>query len=220
MRITLALLCVLALACLAISDDGAPLNPDGEGWELAGAIVARVDGEALGLSDLDSELTISKFLTQDVGSERSRRSVVDGIIKKRLLVSEAEKLRLEADRAEVVELLGVLFVNAGGEEPFWSEMSTASVAESYVFKWVRELILMRKYLKLRRQTTFVSESELVAFYGANREAFNFQPLSEVHEKVRDYLADKKHKKHLSQWMDKQAKAGRVRVVQFSKGELR
>jgi hypothetical protein len=220
MRTALALLCVLVLVPFALAAEGESQPPDAEGWELVGAIVARVDGKALGLSDLDSELAIGKYITPDMGSDRSRRSVVDGIIKKRLLVAEAEKLHLEADKDEVLALLGELFEKAGGEESFWAEVGAVPVAESYVFMWVRELILMRKYLKLRRQTTFLSESEVVAFYRANLEAFNFLPFSEVHEKVRDYLVEKQYKKQLSQWMDKQAKAGRVRVVQFSKGELR
>ncbi len=232
MKTIRALLCVLLLpvlvGCAATGSTGrslanstgnpAALGAEEDGWELVGTIVARIDNEALTLSDLDIELAISRFLTAKEGGERTRRAVIDAIIKRRLLVSEAQKLRLEAEKEEVLELLGTLFANAGGEEPFWSEMAAVPVAESSVFSWVRELILMRKYIKLRRQTTFVSESELIAFFYANHKVFGFAPLSEVHDEVRDYLAGKKHQKQLSQWMDKQAKKGRVRVVETSKGE--
>lgn len=192
---------LLAFAC------GAALS-----YELADSVVAKVDEEVVLLSDLKAEAAILRL-----GGEAilpPLRVLVRDIIKRRLLVSQALKLRMEVKAEDVKEEVAALTGEGSEAETFWRTMKRLGIGEKEVERRVGEMALARNYTQLKRRSIYVAESDVRAFYAENREALGHSTLSEARDEIRDFLASKKYQAELSVWYETQVKLGRVRLSEL------
>ncbi len=173
------------------------------------ALVARVDGTALTWSQVLQEVEVRR-LTGEPPSLQAPEVVREGLVRRWLLLAEAEKLRLSATPAEVDAALADLVARCGGPERFSVLVRERGATEARIRERVRRVLLVEKYLDLRRQMTFVAEAEVQRFYREQKGVFGRdRSLAEVHDQVREYLARKKYQRELDAWIEEQVEAGRV-----------
>lgn len=228
MRLRLrALALVLAVAAvparslaLAAEPEPAPLpkmagaspyvSPD-PAWVLADAAVATVDQHVVTLSDVVAETIILRWMGQG-GKGISQEQVAQTLVRRRLLVLQAEKLRIAAAPEEIATEVQYVAEAGGASSVFWDSMATLGLHRTDVEKRASDLIVMRKYMDLKRQSTYVPEPEVRDFYGEHLDVYGGRPLALVRDEIRERLASQKSAAQLEEWIEKQMKQGRVRMV--------
>lgn len=171
------------------------------------SLVARIDQEVITWSQVLQEVEIRR-LTGESESLTGPPLVRRALVKRRLLIVEAEKLRIEVSDAEVGEAMTSLSA-ASEKQEFWERVAAIGIGRRELEVRARELILERRYLDLRREMTFVPESEIRSFYAEHQEALGGRPLAEVRDEVRAYLAQREYQEELDAWIDRQVQEGRV-----------
>lgn len=176
------------------------------------ALVARVNGQPITWSQVVRETEIRR-LSGEPPSLQHPMLVREGLIRRRLLLFEAEKLRLEADPAELDRSLADLTDRSGGKARFEIHLRKLGGTPARLRERARQMVLVEKYRALRRETTFVAEAEVQRFYRSQRDVFGpDRGTAEVRDEIRDYLARKKYQKALDGWLDDQVAAGRVELM--------
>jgi len=177
----------------------------GEGdWILGDGILARVDREAVTLTEARLEAKIA----EREGRYRSVEAAGLDLVKRRLFVAEAEKLRFQNTPEEVDAAVAELAAKGGGESlDAW--FARVGVTRTDIERRAGEILLMRRFLALRRETTYVSESQVRLFYAENAEVLGDRPLSEIHDTIQAYLTSKRFRTDLDAWIEKQVALGRI-----------
>jgi hypothetical protein len=171
------------------------------------AIAARVDKGVITWSQVLQEIHLRR-LEGESDARLQPGTVLDSLIRGRLLFAEAEKLRLNVDPREVSALVEATASSSGADE-FWEQVNAMGLTQTEVLERSRQRMLVKSYLELRREMTFVPDTEIRAFHVHNSDTFGGRPLSEVREEVRAYLAEEKYREELEQWIDRQIAEGRV-----------
>lgn len=177
--------------------------------ELLDAIVARVDDEAITWSQLHQERAL-RWLAGEGSGEEGLGALRGALVRERLMVREAEKLRLpvpdEAQAAEVAAL------TAAAESARPGQLAALGLDSADVAAWVRRRILARRFSELRREMTFVAEADLRAWHTRHGAVFGDAPIDQVRDELRDYLAQRKNREELAHWIDRQVAEGRVDLI--------
>lgn len=171
------------------------------------AIVARVDDGVIAWSQVLQELELRR-LEGEPESSLAADAVLEFLVRRRLFVKEAEKLRLDVDSDDPSEAVDALAATGG--EIFWKRVAAAGLSRTDLVERARRRNLADAYLDLRREMTFVPVSEIRRFHAARPAAFGDRPLAEVREEVRVRLAAAKYERELTEWLDRQFAEGRVR----------
>ncbi len=173
------------------------------------ALVARVDGTAITWSQVLREAEIRRLEGRS-GAERLPRVVLDALVRRELLVAEAERLRLKVEPAEVEAALRAL------EEACCMRLQRLAERVGVTLEDLRRrqhrILMAEKYLRLRREMTFVPMSEVRAFYWRQRDRFAGQGFAEVRGALRAYLAERRYQKELNAWFERQKAEGRVELL--------
>ncbi len=176
---------------------------------LLDALVARVDGKAVTWSQVVRETRVRR-LEGRPESERLPRVVRDALVRRKLLVAEAHRLRMSAEPAEVDERLAALRRRVG--PPFEARLKALGLTTEDLRARERDILLMEKYLRFRREITFVPASAVTAFYRKNRDRLAGRTLAEVRAELRRYLTEKKYQRELEEWYERQVREGRVDLL--------
>ena len=177
--------------------------------EVLDSIVARVDQSALTWSEVLQETELQRLAGEaDRGADA--KSVVDALVRRRLLVEEARRMRLEVSASETAAAVQALAASAGGEKVLWQRLGQLGLTEAAVFRRAEEILLMRRYVSLREEMAYVPESEVRSYYRQQADALVGRPLDELHDEIRALLAQRKHRQELDQWLERQMAEGRVR----------
>jgi hypothetical protein len=195
--LTRALVALLALIAGTAAAQGQVLD----------AIVARVDDGVITWSQVLQELELRR-LEGESQSSLAAAAVLEFLVRRRLFVKEAEKLRLDVDSDDPSEAVNALAATGG--EIFWERVAAAGLSRTDLVERARRRNLAEAYLDLRREMTFVPVSEIRRFHAAHPTAFGDRPLADVREEVRVHLAAAKYERELSEWLDRQVVEGRVR----------
>ncbi len=176
---------------------------------LLDALVARVDGKAVTWSQVVRETRVRR-LEGRPESERLPRVVRDALVRRKLLVAEALRLRMSAEPGEVDERLAALRRRVGSG--FEARMKALGLTPEDLRARERDILLMEKYLRFRREITFVPTSAVTAFYRKNRDRLAAWTLAEVRAELRRYLTEKKYQRELEEWYERQVREGRVDLL--------
>lgn len=182
----------------------------GREYSLADALVAKIDSEVVTVSELRAEMEIVGW--PEGVAPAGPRVVARDLVKRKLLVSQAERLKMEIPRETLEDEVDELASSGRGEEAFWARMKELGFSRPDVVRRMREVALSRGVVSLKRRSTYVPEAEVRAFYRDNRSVFGARPLSEARETIREHLATRKYQAELSAWMAEQIKSGRVRLL--------
>jgi len=177
--------------------------------EVLDAIVARVDARVVTWSEVLQEQALRRVESAEADAPQGAETVLAGLVRRRLLLAEAEKLRLPEEPGAAPREMTVL-VEARGEG-VWKELLRYGVTRDAMEERARQRRVVEQYLALRREMTFVPEAEIRTFYGRQGEAFGGKSLAEVRDEVRTHLADKSFQRELDQWVDRQMSEGRVSI---------
>ncbi len=173
------------------------------------ALVARVDGRAVTWSQVLREAEIRRLEGRSE-AERLPRVVLDALVRRELLVAEAERLRLKVEAAEVERALREL------EEACCMRLQRLAeqvgVTQEDLRRRQHRILMAEKYLRLRREMTFVPMSEVRAFYWRHRDRFGNQGFAEVRGALRAYLVERRYQKELNAWFESQKAQGRVELL--------
>ena len=161
-----------------------------EGWELVDGILAKVDDKLITLSDVRAERAVLRWQGEENALPVSE--VVRDLVKRALIVSEASKLRINATEDEVRGELAVLAGAGGPPSLFWEEMANIGVTRAEVEERARAVSLVARYLAFRRETTYVSESDVRKYYSDKAVELGGKSLAEVRDEVRERLAEEKY----------------------------
>ncbi|MBI5442871.1 MAG: hypothetical protein HY900_16860 [Deltaproteobacteria bacterium] len=187
------------------------LSPGAGRAEPIDAVVARVGRDVVTRSGVLQEERIGRWDP----SEPVRAPLVTvaaALVRRRLFASEAEKLNLAPTPAEVLRSVDALAVARGDPAGFWGDMAAVGVTENDLRRRARELLLMRRYLDVRKGMAFVPERELRAFLREQAGVLGQEPAPEVQDAVRAYLTERKHRQELKRWLDRQVADGRVQLL--------
>lgn len=177
-----------------------------DGWIFADTVLGRVDREAVTMADVRAEAAVSLL---EGGSVRDPDLTARALMQRRLLMAEAVKLRFTASAEETVAVLAEMERVAGGTDVFRQWMVETGLPRRELERRAREIILSRRYLALRRETTYVPETEVRRVYAENASVFGERSFSEVHDVLRRHLASVKFRADLDQWLEKQVLLGRA-----------
>ena len=174
------------------------------------ALVARIDDGVITWS-----LVVQERELRRVGGapevELGDAAVLDALVRRRLLVAEAKKLRLEVGVDEAREDVEYLVRAAGGER-FWARVAKLGLDRRQLEERAARQILVRRYLDLRREMTFVPESEVRAVFRDQGAAARQRVLAEVRDEIRAQLAETKYREELARWIKRQVAEGRVELM--------
>jgi hypothetical protein len=182
------------------------------------ALVARVDSEVITWSRLVQERELRR-LGGAPESELTPEVLRETLVRRRLLVAEARKLRLEVSAAEAREDVAFL-VRAGGGEAFWKRARRLGLDPAQLEERAAQQLLVRRYQDLRREMTFVPESEVRAFFFAQDPVPAQGSLAEMRDEIRTQLAERKYREELDRWLKRQVAEGRVEWLPLPEGPAR
>jgi hypothetical protein len=187
---------------------------------LLDALVARVDQSVITWSQVVEELAIRR-LAGESDQPLGPRAATDVLVRRRLLVADARKMRLVAPpsevEAEVKAEVKALAGPAGNASAFEAALRKLGLSKEDLNRRATEIVLMRRYLALRRDMTYVPESEVRSFYAGQVDVLGGRPLAEVRDEVRSVLAQRKYQQQLDEWIVRQVAEGRVRVMEPAGG---
>jgi hypothetical protein len=185
-----------------------------EGWIFADTVLGRVDREAVTMADVRAEAAVALLEGAIV---REPDLTARALMKRRLLMAEAVKLRFTASAVETAAVLAEMERAAGGPDVFRQWMADAGLSRRELERRAREIVLARRYLALRRETTYVPETEVRRVYMEYASVFGERSFSDVHDLLRKHLAAVKFRSDLDQWLEKQVLLGRAVMADGSAG---
>ncbi|MDF1552595.1 MAG: hypothetical protein P1P84_06005 [Deferrisomatales bacterium] len=171
------------------------------------ALVARVDTEVVTWSRMVQERELRR-MGGAPAPELTPEVVRETLVRRHLLVVEARKLRLEVSAAETLEDVELLARAAGGAA-FWERAARLGLDRAQLEERSAQQLLVRRYQELRREMTFVPESEVRAFFLANANPQPQGSLAEMRDVIRTQLAERKYQEELERWIRRQVAEGRV-----------
>ncbi len=177
------------------------------GTQVLDALVARVDTEVVTWSRVVQERELRR-MGGAPPAELTPEVVRETLVRRRLLVAEARKLRLEVSVAEAREDVALLVRSAGGEA-FWARAAGLGLDRAQLEERSAQQLLVRRYQELRREMTFVPESEVRAFFLAQAVLPSQSSLAEMRDEIRTHLAEQKYQEELERWIRRQVAEGRV-----------
>lgn len=196
---------VFALIVSVAAGAAAPSAAD-EGWIFADTVLGRVDREAVTMADVRAEAAVSLLEGENV---RDPDLTARALMQRKLLMAEAVKLRFTASAEETAAVLAEMERAAGGADVFRQWMNETGLSRRELERRAREIVLARRYLALRRETTYVPETEVRRVYAEHASVFGDRSFSEVHDVLRKHLASVKFRADLDQWFEKQVLLGRA-----------
>jgi hypothetical protein len=177
--------------------------------EVLDGIAARIDRGIITWSQVVQEAYVRRLTGEPEGGT-SLSAVLDALVERRLLLAEAEKLRLDLGPGEISGAVERL-AREWETERFWERVKAVGLTRSDLEKRAREVLLVKKYLDLRREMTFVPEAEIRASYAAEL-VRGEEPRPEFRDEVRARLAESKFRAELARWIDRQKAEGRVHLI--------
>ena len=181
-----------------------------EDFRLVDSVVARVDDGVILLSDLRAEVVMASW-DQRSGTP-GYESALKEMIKRRLLVLQAEKLRMDVPPAEVTDVVESLAGSGYGADAFWLRMAELGLKRQDVERRMREVLLAKSFMTLKRKSTYVPESEVREYYREKRELYADRTLVDARDEIREILANRKYQAVLGDWIETQMKRGRARMA--------
>jgi len=169
-------------------------------------IVARVDQDVVTWSQVLQETELLR-LEGASGAALEPSAVEDALIRRRLLVAEAKRLRLEVEPGAVGKELKAFLEADGGE--VLPSLRRLGLGRRILESRAHERLMMEQYLGLRREMTFVPESEIRKSYGSASREPGQGSLAEARDQLRARLAEGIFQRELDQWIERQVQEGRV-----------
>ncbi len=200
--------CAMALAAFAIA-----LADEREGRVVADMVLARVDEAIITTSLLRGERTLLEI--EEGASKLPDIEFLRRLIRRRLIVAEAGKLRLSATKEEIAALVEDLERKAGGEQALQNTLFSIGLSQEDIARRAEEKALAARFLALKRASVYVSESEVRSHIAQNPSADGEKPIAKVRDEVRELLASRKYQEELDKWIDRQIAQGRVRIIPVS-----
>ncbi|MBI5014633.1 MAG: hypothetical protein HZB55_03975 [Deltaproteobacteria bacterium] len=176
------------------------------------AVVARVDRSVITWSEVVQEVALRRLAGESNGAPEPR-AVTEALVRRALLVAEARKMRLAAPPAEIQAAVKAVVDGAGGAAAFASWARQLGVRDDDVVRRAGEVVLMRRFLALRLEMTYVPEAEVRSFYSQQADVLGGRSLADVRDEVRSFLARKKYQQQLEEWIARQVAQGRVQVME-------
>lgn len=194
-----------AAGCLACIVIGLPALA----WaQVLDALVARVDLEVVTWSRVLQERELQR-LGGAPAEQLTPEAVRETLVRRRLFVAEARKLRLEVSADEAQDELTAL-ETAVGTAVFRETISRLGLQRSGLEERAAQLVLVRRYRNLRREMTFVPEAEVRAAFLQRADALPpGTSLAEAHDTLRAQLAEQKFQEEAERWFRQQVVEGRV-----------
>jgi len=173
-------------------------------------------------------LFVELLFTTDEGKsfiDRYQRTVLNQLINNRLLVQQAKALAVPVDETKIdqqvtEQLNQVMQQNQLTLEQIDSILrQRGSSLEEYkanLANNVREQLLVAGLHDLITRDAAVTEDEITAYYNDHQEAYtdddgNVQPLSEVHDQIRDSLLSQAKSEIWNEWFDKMKAEAEIEI---------
>jgi hypothetical protein len=184
-------------------------SEEAKGFTLIDAVAARINDEIITLSDLKAEIYLLG-LKKDSTPPLPRVALRD-MVKRRLLVAQADKLRIKVSKKEIKESVDELLRNALTQETFWAKLDSFGLGPIDIDNRFTQIAKALKLISIRKRSTYISESVVRKFWSDNPKVFGKKSFFIVRNEIRDHLAKKKHQKDLNNWIEEQMIHGRVRI---------
>ena len=170
------------------------------------AMVAKVDQGVVTWSEVIQERELRRLDGVSAGT-LTPEAVTESLVRRRLLVGEAEKLRLPVEEPAKEEKIRPYLDGERGSVLL--SLQRLGVNRRALERRARELVLMDQYLGLRREMTFVPEAEVRKLYVSQAQGVGAGSLAEERDQLRARLAEQAFQEELSQWIEQQVEDGRV-----------
>lgn len=175
-------------------------------------VVALINGEQITEEELDNlyskvpELYKTNGLTKD-------KFLFDTLIPQKLLLQEAARIGVTATEEEVNGLISnIREMNGLSEDEFNEQLKQQNLTSEEFRKLTEEQILITKLLNVTIPSINITDSEAKEFYDSNKELFStgnstYIKLSEVEDRIKAYLANKRFLEELRSNADIQILSG-------------
>ncbi len=231
----LVLLALLALAATAFPQETTQTASQAIAAIVNGEVITKDTLNAASqLSQIIQSLFSSHYLfveilfTTDEGKsfiDRYQRTVLDQLIDNRLLVQQAKALAIPVDETkidqQVTEKLNqIMQQNQLTLEQIDSILkqrgSSLDEYKANLANSVREQLLVAGLHDFITRNAAVTEDDIAAYYNDHQDDYtdddgNVQPLSEVHDKIRDSLLSEAKSKVWNDWFDKMKAEAKIEI---------
>ncbi len=175
------------------------------------ALVARIDDSVITWSQVLQEAEIRR-VSGEAESLTEVRVVRESLVRRYLLLAEANKLRIAAAPGAGAAAVEQMLAASGDAAGFWERLGRVGIQRGDLERRAEQQAQVQSYLDLRRDMTFVPEADLRGFYLAQRDVLGERSLAEIRDDIRAYLAQRKYQRELDDWIDRQVHDGRVHLL--------
>ena len=181
-----------------------------QGWRKEEAVIAKIDDQVIALSDLRAELLILAW--GDGALMPNPPDVATQMVRRKLLISQAEKLKMEAAQGEVAAQVDKLAQKGPGADAFWEKMKALGLDRRDVERRFREVALTNSFIALKKRSTYISENDVRTYFREQKALYSDKSLGDVRDEIREQLASAKYQTELADWIQSQINIGRVRIL--------
>lgn len=184
------------------------------GAEVMDSFLARVDDAVVTLSQVYDEIQIRRL--EGIRGNLEIQDVRDDLVLQHLYAAEASKMGLEPDRNEVERLLRMALPENPAEDAV-EKFRLLRLSRAELTRRASRLAMADRYLKLRKDMTFIAESEIREFLIERPSFTQRYSWEEAREHARQTLVRDKFKAELNKWSEQQAAKGRVQLIELPEG---
>jgi peptidyl-prolyl cis-trans isomerase C len=157
---------------------------DSDGGLPAGEIAAKVNGEAIPLSDVTR--VAKNFKQQGIPTDPNSQgatpeeqlyyTVIDRLVEQNLILQDATSQNISVTEEEVQATMSQFQVNVGGPDAFAQALAQAGATMEDFEKDMRINLIMQKYMdEVVNPTITVPDEEIQAYFETNPDQFAAQP---------------------------------------------
>jgi len=195
---------IVAVAVVALGISGIWLWASGTwtGWRT----VARVDGERIRRADLEDHLAFlvrqgrirQESLADPVREKEAERVALDDLVTRRLLLAEAERLKITVGPGEEDVVFGKVHGAQPGEPKLAEAAKKAGEDTNRMRQEVRNQLLITRLRDKITEDVSVSDEDIAKYYESHRQAFVAPELARLRLLILDSRqeAERLHQQHL------------------------
>jgi peptidyl-prolyl cis-trans isomerase SurA len=170
--------------------------------ELIDRVVAGVNNDVITLSDLRQALAFNLAVGGKGNGNRIEQETLEGLINRRLLVQEAERVRVvEVSVQDVAAERERLKTRIGSEDAYRAFLAHAGLTEARLDRMLEERLLVERFVK-KKIGLFarVSHEEAESYYAEHAAEFKGKRFPEAQAQIMAVLSEQKAGQQLDQYL--------------------